>query len=408
MIETGRRWWEQRQQRKLESQLPALTDQLREKLDAILRTRRPRIIVVKQDVNEDLYFAPPGTRGAELVASTLLRSGPAALFAKWDAEFRIVKTVDDPECQVWKERATVLNWDTLEFFRSYRDRVPGFPHGQSSWAIDPGEINWSEYDIVISMDIAVPARITASAPDTLWCYYIREIKTPAYRVSLTEPALGQDLVLNHGFGLSPKNLASHVLEFPYHLHYPGCFHDLFDVPQSRPEARTGVFVDHHTMVALDEKQRQRLKAYGPLASTIHEGEREVIPTSECLPRRTMDADLRERLMNSRYFLITPGMRSVFGTACVEAIAAGCLAIGDPKRMGRHGVFFSPGTTASNVDEAIARMNQLEAAPEKYRAEVERQRMVVDYVAYARPLAALFERYEQKQLSSLRGSKGKLR
>lgn len=382
-------------ERRLEARLPTAARRECARLEELLARRRPRIIVVKQDVNEDLYCCPPEAKVSDLIASTLLRTGPVSLFSDLRADFRILTTTDDPECQIWMERATVLEWDTVEFFSSYRDRIPGREYGQKRWAAAPESIDWDNYDIVISIDVCVPARITLEHPNALWCYYVREIKAPAYAAGMRAPAAGQDVVLNHCFRLVPATLPSHVLEFPYHLQRAGCFHEVFGVPFPDDSQRTGVFVDHHTMVTLNSKQRSALAELGPVASTIHAGEREVVPTSEKLARRTMDEDLRERLLNSRFFLLTPGKRGVWGTALVEAIAAGCLAIGSPKNLGAHGFLFTEATSANSPEEAMEKMRRLNEDVTLFEREAQRQRLLIDYVCYYRPARGLVDAWRRK-------------
>lgn len=389
----------ERQLRELERTLPDVLARRREELAARISERRPRILIVKQDVNEDLYCCPPDSPPQELVASTLLRTGPVSLLTDLNADFRIVTTVDDPECQVWQERATALQWDTLEFFSSYRERIPGREYGQNRWSQPPEQINWSEYDIVISMDVCVPARITANFPNVLWCYYVREIKAPSYTASFDRAARGQDVVLNHHYRLRPPDQSGHVLEFPYHLQRPGCFHQLFERTEPSFEERSGVFVDHHTMIELSAEERQGLTEFGCVASTLHAGDREIIPTSERLARRTMDEDLRSRLLNSRYFLITPGQRMVFGTAMIEAIAAGCLVIGSPESLGRHAFFFTHRTAASDAAEAMNRMRSFDADSESAIAERRRQQQLVEYLCFVRPMHDLLDAWLRKVKTS---------
>ncbi|MEQ9409403.1 MAG: hypothetical protein RIK87_16825 [Fuerstiella sp.] len=390
---------QQLRHRALDESLPEVLAEQQQDLAEKLRQNAPRILVVKQDVNEDLYCCPPEATAAELIRSTLLRTGPVALFTELNAEFRILQTTTDPECQVWQERATALHWDSLEFFASYRDRVPGRDYGQSRWAVSPESVDWRQYDIVVSMDVSVPARITQQYPQTLWGYYVREIKAPSYAASLNAAAPGQDVVFNHHFRLLPPPLPPHVLEFPYHLQRPGCFQKLFAADAGSAARSSGVFVDHHTMVQLSAAQRTALSAFGPVASTIHEGEREVIPTSERIARRTMDDDLRSQLLNSRFFLITPGQRRIFGTALVEAVAAGCLAIGSPASLGLHGFLFTPNTAATDADEAIAVMERLVTRDDLYHRELARQQRLVDYLCYVRPVQDLLTAWHNKTAAS---------
>ena len=379
--------------------MPDLLRSASQALTTFLRGNAPRILVVKQDVNEDLYCCPPDADTPTLISSTLLRTGPVSLFTDHAADFRMVQTVDDLECQIWQERATALEWDSLEFYASYRDRVPGRDYGQKRWSVSPESIDFNKYDIVISNDVCIPKRITQQYPHVLWCYYVREIKAPSYRQSLIAPAAGQDVVLNHHFRLQPAVAATHVLEFPYHLQRPGCFHKLFAQPQPSFSDRDGVFVDHHTMIQLSAEQRNRLQTFGPVVSTIHHGEREVIPTSESLARRTMDDDLKQRLLNSRYFLITPGQRLVFGTAMVEAIAAGCLVIGSPQSLGRHAFMFTEETSASDAAEAVEKMTSLNNNHETANAERIRQQQLVEYLCYTRPMNHLIEAWQRKLASA---------
>lgn len=369
-----------------------------ELVSKILADRMPRILVLKQDVNEDLYCCPPGSTAAEIVSSTLLRTGPVAFFSELNADFQIVATESDPECSIWQEQATILKWDSLEFFSSFRRRIPGRGYGQERWAVRAEDIDFGKYDIVVSIDICVPERISHRFPEVLWCYYVRELKCPSYARSLERPLAGHDLLLNHCFRLNPKSNKSHVLEFPYHFQHFGCFHKVFRLETPDDVKRNGVFVDHHTMVQLSSEQRDVLRNFGPLASTIHEGARQIIPTTEQLARRTMEDDLRERLFNSRYFLITPGQRRVFGTALVEAIAAGCLAIGSPEAFGEHGYLFSKATSASDMLEAVRQMRRLDKDYSSYVRELNRQRDLIKYVCFLRPLRELLLALDRKRSS----------
>ena len=113
----------------------------------------------------------------------------------------------------------------------------------------------------------------------------------------------------------------------------------------------------------------------------------------------MDPDLKEKLLNSRFFLITPGQRSVFGTALVEAIAAGCLAIGSPELFRVHGYLFSSATSAASTEEGIRKMNQLTLDPPLLQQEVTRQRMLIDFVCFVRPLLDLLQALDAKRADS---------
>jgi hypothetical protein len=388
------RWWlAQMDKTCLATRLAAARDEL---LKYRMSSHFPRIAVVKQDVNEDLYCCPRNSTPREIVESTLLRSGPVCLFSEWNADFLILATADDPECSIWKERATHLKWDTPEFFSSYRDRIPGRDFGQNVYSVDPASVDWNAYDIVISFDVAVPERITRAYPGTAWCYYVREIKAPAYAASLKALAPGQDFVLNHRFRMRPERQLPHVVEFPYHLQSPGCFHRLFAFPMPDDRDRKGVFVDHHTMLGLSNDVRRELTQFGGVSSTAPT-DGKMVPTSARLARRTMEPEIRSHLLEARYFLVTPGIRNVFGTAVVEAIAAGCLAVGSRRSVGC-GEFFTDFTAAETPEEAIIKMRRLQGDRRLYQNQLNWQRLLVEYLCYARPVAELLDRAAKRRTS----------
>ena len=365
--------------------------QERAALESLLGTSAcPRIAFVKQDICEDLYCCPLGSDPRAIIESTMLRTGPAALFSRWNAACQIVTTVEDPECSIWKERAIDLKWSPLEFFSSYRDAIPGRDYGQSRYAVDPENVDWSQYDIVIGLDNPVPARITQRFPETVWCYYVREVKAPSYKRSLKTLLSGQDLFLEQSFPLQrPTKEPGGVVGFPYHLQYVGWMHEMFG--GSLDSVRQGVFVDHHTAMVTADHEWQQLGEFGPVVAPINDPITAILRGQTLPYRRTIDPDLRTRIMASKYFLITPGKRGVFGTALVEAVAAGCLAIGSPRNVSGAGGFFEARTTANSVAEAIQLMRYLDDHPEDYVRELERQRALVDWLCYTRPMTTLLNR-----------------
>jgi hypothetical protein len=325
----------------------------------------------------------------EIVSSTLLRSGPVALFTKFETDFYVLETEPDPECNIWKEKATECHWCPVEWFEAFKAHVPGRNYGQKDFAVRAGDIDWSQYDLVMSVDVSVPQRITRQFPSVVWCYYVREDKTPSYGKSFEGLIDGQDIFLSQQFQPARRSSrGSHIVDFPYHLQYYGCFHDLFDRGQ-RETSREGVFLEHHTVRGLTETQLRQLCAFGSVNSTaLQPGSLEQFPLSDIV-HRTMEPAFRDLLLQSKYFLKCGG-RSVFGLASIEAIAAGCLALGNPGEYG-NGFLFNRYTSISSFEDALQKIAILEKSANLYRREVARQRSMVDHLCYMRPVFDLFER-----------------
>jgi hypothetical protein len=358
----------------------------------------PRVALVKQDCNEDLYCCSPDTPLPEMLSSTLLRSGPVSLFTLFDARFLIVGTECDPECNIWREKSDSLHWAPASWFESFRDHVPGRDHGQSRYAARVEDVDWDEFDLVISIDIAVPARVTRRFPHVVWAYYVREVKAPSWKASFDRPIEGQDLFLNHLFGPTRSRSQRHVLDFPYHFQQPGVFQQVFGVGDHG--GRKGVFVEYHTARAASDDELRQLEEFGPVFARRPGDDRHDAASGARIPDCSMAPVDRSALLRCKYH-VKWGGRPVFGTAKVEAIAAGCLALG--ARKGDGAMFLqTPDTLAEDVPELVRKLRRIEDDPDKYEREKNRQRRLVEYLCYVRPANDLLDAYQRiRQSKSLK-------
>ncbi len=373
-------------------ELPLRARASRRRLEEGLQEGRlPRIAFVKQDVQDDLYCCAPDASAREVVCSTLMRTGPVALFTRLGAVCHLVQTEPDPECSIWQQRWTEQRWTPLSQNEALKERVPGRSYGQSDYSVSAEDVDWARYDIVVSVDVSVPARITQRYPQVAWCYYVREPRTSAYPRSMEAPIDGQDLFLNQRFRVVRRwpRVAKHEVEFPYYFQYVGCFHELLSL-EPDDDSRRGVFLEHHTPQHMTQAQMRQLEQLGPVECTANRTGGSESGFSDGMEKSRMTTEeILRGLMRSKYF-VKCGGRSVWGNAMVEAIAAGCLAIGDPKLHG-HGFIYSKHTSASSFDEVIRRLEAFEADPRLYEREVTRQRRMLDYLCFVRPSRELFEK-----------------
>ncbi len=380
--------------------LPTASRRARQRIDELRRSGRlPRVALLKQDCNEDLYCCAHDAGVLEMLQSTLLRSGPIALFTTFDAQFRILQTEADPECQLWREKWDPLRWCPPEWFEAFRERIPGRDHGQSRYAVAAESIDWSRFDLVISVDVAVPARLTRRHPDVVWAYFIRELKAPSYATSFGQPVNGQDLYLSHLFAPRRSRTRAHVIDFPYHFQYCGLFHQLLGHPWPEPSARRGVFVEHHTARAASDAELAALEQFGPVHAWRESDDRFDPHSGERIPERSMSPEGLRALLGSKYH-VKWGGRAIFGTAKVEAIAAGCLVLRD---RGRDATQFlqSPATSVDDFGSLVAALQRLEADPARYDRERSRQQALVDYLCFLRPACDLIDAWHETRLRKTR-------
>lgn len=340
--------------------------------------KKKKILFLKQTVFQDLYCCKNYNSYRDLIFSSLKRTGPVGLFTRLNADFIIVNLVHDIECNIWQQKWYDCKQKPPEFYLSLIDTPflggkRGHLEGQGKYGIDINDIDFSKYDIVISCDISVPTRIVKQNPHIVWCYYISEPCMTAYKKSHQQVLFGYDLFLNEGFRkikLNPKP-RWHEIEFPYFLQYYGCFHDLLGIDKDFFE-RAGIFLESHTSRELDADQINELKSFGPLGFT--EGKTEEIIMG---------------LLKSKYY-VRFGGRKLWGNSMIEAIAAGCLALGNPDEF-RHVSLFTNKTSVKSFEELTKRIKFFEGNPDEYSRELRKQRRRLDYVCYNRPLRELYKK-----------------
>ncbi len=341
-----------------------------------------RICLVKQDVYADLYCCRFGASFRETVLSSIKRSGPVALLSRWGADFRIVYTEESDGCDVWKQKWTDGRQRPLDYYYNLRKNanIHGQTElgGQSDHAIHVDDVNWSAYDLVISLDIAVPTRIVKANPGTVWAYWISEPCMREYKLSMIRPFPGYDFFLNQRFWdrIVPV-LAPHEIDFPYCFQCTGCF---ADVIQPRSD-KLGVIVESHTKDELGKEQRAALANFGPV--------RQIEGSIQ---------DVLEGLTASRYW-VRLGGRPLWGNGMIEALACGCIGLADPSYFKNRSLF----TQNSAVDDFKTLITRIEVLEEDERLRValaRAQAMRLDEFAYFRPMAALRAAYDSVRETNL--------
>lgn len=245
-------------------------------------------------------------------------------------------------------------------------------------------INWSEYDIVISFDVAIPANITSQYSKVVWGYMITEPLTPEYQYSINQPINGYDLFLNQfSTSINLFKQAKHIVNFPFSLQHSTCFHELTNTKQEN-NTRSGVFIEPFTYKSFTNFQINVLAKSGKI--------RTVSQNTETI---VMD------LLKSKYFIRLGGTRKIWGNALVEAVAAGCLAIGNPREI-HNNLLLTKQTSVSSFTNLIKLINYFEENPLAYKKALLKQQAILNYFFYFKPLLDLQNKVEKiKQQKSIK-------
>jgi len=328
-----------------------------------------RVCLVKQLGCYDLY-TDTGPDLAGIARSSACRSGPLGL---WDwpgfaTDFRVLADCDAPECRVGPD-----GWAHLVEGKVFRHYV-GVPD-------DPHAVPWGDYDIVISVDIAVPGAVVRDHPSVLWCQYFIEGGPWGRDEQWADaPQYGYNVFLDHRPAmrlLTPKSATVRwlartrrtVLDFPYYLLSDTTLASVYRPAGEAPPAGICLASSSHTH--LDPALRRELERRGPLRDGYE-----------------TPAELHAAMAASKYFVVTPGSPPKTGGALVDAISAGCVVVAPAATVRQFGQLTVPWLDVEDDAALLAHLDALERDPARYRLAREGQAAIVRRTFWEYPLRNL--------------------
>lgn len=344
-----------------------------------------KIALVKQDIYQDLYVCAKNEKPFTILKSTLMRIGPLALFTDYGADFYIIKEQSEHECRAWKHSFRVPSdlKEQLKNLPANKLTAFNFKYLQSlsenshkDFAIAPDDIDWSVYDIVISINIAVPTRIVKKHPNTLWCYMYGEANADTSCVRF-----GYDAVLT-------QNLTGEVADRPGKIDFPYTFLSDTTLEHIAEQAfgpagdKTGVYAEIN-----NTEERPVLDV--PCMHFIKETGHSLVLHSQNIITNT------ERLYHSKYFVKAAG-RKIRGNSVIEAISAGTLVLINPKDV-MHSQLLPKETWVHSEAEIIKKIKELDADPDYYLHLLNKQRELLRFFVIDTPMESLKNALAAKRL-----------
>ncbi len=270
------------------------------------------------------------------------------LWEAFDTDFRIVWENPEMECQLGKQ-----HWS------KYVEGWIVWPEGGKAENADT--IDWGVYDVVISIDIAIPTRIIRRFPGVMWCYYFIEGGPTAIEgIFRGSPFFGYNVFLNHR--LAKKALSSEdlpiramnkqrraVLDFPYYLQSAQSIQELY--PSTDPKAKSGMVFSHHSYPCLTPEELSAFTLIGTVRT----------------PQKLL-SDIHRCELLSKFFVVHPACKPMAGLGVIEAISAGCLVLAPSEKLWGFSELLSPSLEYQNMHDLIELLRKLDANPSWYEAE----------------------------------------
>lgn len=288
-----------------------------------------------------------------------------------------------PECRNWEESVgsnPTTRETELAGARRLTAEIPhagtlGHTRTPGEMAVDPGKVDWNQFKMVVSIDIAIPVELRQRYPDVMWVYFPADPGTPTAKRARQTPPEGFSVSLTHTHRRFPvrPNLSSSAIECPY------SFQSSFSWDQvwHSQIKREGTMVEHQTYDLLDGKQRQRLASLGTVRK----------------PHGSV-SEVAAMLRASKFYLRLQG-GPLTGNGQVEAIMAGCLALGDPGTYVQRSLF-TPQTVTPSFDSALAKLRYFESSPLDYEKARAEQLAVAEFVCFRRPAFQLLQHLDHRR------------
>jgi hypothetical protein len=341
----------------------------------------PRIAVVKSSVYQDLWVCPPSKNATEIFQTTLMRTPPIALAEDYGAEFIIVRDTNEPPCHF--NKGTVRSDFANNMKYSKDNKYPELAFLDNTFhkhtsidevAVNADDVAWDKrYDIVITINHCIPARITKQYPHILWCYYVGEND-----LKYTQHILdGYDIIFDQDY---IKHTQPFKISFPY------------------------TFLNTHTLENLYSRMVAPISAsrHGIYMEINNTGERPVvqIPAEfQYIAEQTNQPivvhhqniiENLERLCTSKYFVKLLG-RQIRGNSVMEAISAGLIVIAPPKQV-VYNELIADECYAKTADDVCRIIQTIETTPHLYEFILFKQRAALKN--YIQPsIDKLFDAYK---------------
>jgi len=190
-----------------------------------------KIAFIKEACYQDLWIGDNNDTSSDLIRSTLLRTGPIGLLEIFKSDFFIVKSNNSkagqqirfsqiPKDQLSKEDYKLIESTKIKIKSS---RLP--LRCPNDFSIDAEKIDWSKYDIVISLNFAVPISIRRKYPHILWICMTGEGRFPVQSSCW-------DYFISHDYPNTPfANLKT--INMPYTFIPPRYIYNTFKSSQNK-------------------------------------------------------------------------------------------------------------------------------------------------------------------------------
>lgn len=343
-----------------------------------------KVAMVKSSVYQDLWICDRSKDMTEIFKTTIMRTSPIGLLEAFNTEFLIVKDCNEYPCTVNKACLPRDWYDKMKYAKEgkspggFLDETYHKHITVDSVAYDVDSVDWSQYQIVITMNGCIPERVITKYPNILWCYYIGENE----ECLIYNKFSCYDIVLNQD--VTKPGLPPWMIGMPYS--YLG--------PYTIPKVIKSLFPNktsekHGVFMEINNTEDRPVTTIPSIFLKIQE--------ETSIPILIHSQNIVEnisRISNAKYFVKLLG-RPIRGNGILEVISAGTLVLANRGLVMLRELVLEE-CHVETEDDVITKIRWFESHPTEYAAAVEKQRTILYELFYKGPAEKLAMRFWEKR------------
>jgi len=347
-----------------------------------------RVAIVKSSVYQDLWVCDRSKDPVEVFKTTLMRTSPVGFFEAFETEFLIVKYEDEYPCNI---NPACMSRHHFEHFQHAKENKSDGGHfldetfhkgvsiSEVSHSVD--SVDWSQYDLVLTINACVPDWILKQYPKILWGTWIGENEDKwVYNRELFG---SYNVVLNQD--VTKPNMPPWMIGVPYSFLGAFTMEQLaqqLGVGLGAGEVKNGIFLEINNTT-----ERPFKNIPWEFSKISEETKNPIVVHSQNIVENL------GRVSKSKYFVKLMG-RVIRGNSILETVSCGVLILAN-RELVTFNEMILPECHVESVDDVIAKIRWFDANPEEYAAAVEMQRIRLHELYYKTPVENLARLHWEK-------------
>ena len=343
-----------------------------------------RVAFVKSAEYQDLCVSDITSDPFHVFKTSMMRCSPIGLSEKFQTDFIILKESNESPSKELKSILITKPPENLQYKKNNKNS--GLPFLDETYhntlsldevSHEEDDVNWGQYNIVITINPILSSKILEKYKNILWCYYLSENEEYLMNIKIGH----YDILLNQD--ILRDGLPDFSIGFPYT--YLGPF-TLENIVQSsilvQTNTKKGIYMEINNTterpVQTIPDEFNRISLETELSIVVHQ--QNIIENIQ-------------NLYGAKYYVKLLG-RIIRGNSVLESISLGTLVLANPYLL-QYNALLTEDCYILSVDDAVKKIKWLEQNPNEYHRLRDLQRRLLNHFYFEKPAEQLIEKYNTK-------------